>query len=186
MTVLSRVLYGSAQVKSFDIIPPEVKKRSNKNNIKSSSQPGLIRRLILGVRKLQPPGVGRTKSSHTMPLHTLNVNENKTMVLKSPEISELWPNTGNVHQFTAGPDGAAVLDVLVPPYDVEDERDCSFYEKSDHSTLPWRKEEGRMKGHLVQMEQPEWFECLAGQYKDFGDQDSDDGEPQHLEMHADY
>jgi len=175
MTVLSRVLYGSVQVKSFDIIPPDVKIRSsrtNTNSIKSSAPTGLIRRLFLGVRNFQPPGVSRMKSSNTMPLHILNVHENRTQMLRSPDISELYPNKGNVHEITAGPNGAAVLDVLVPPYDVEDDRDCSFYEKSMHPA--WRKEEGRMKGHLTQIEQPECFQCLAGQYKDLGDQDSDD------------
>ena len=37
------------------------------------------------------------------------------------------PVEGNLHQFTAGPEGAAFLDVLTPPYDHPTERPCTYY-----------------------------------------------------------
>jgi hypothetical protein len=189
MTVLSRVLYGSVTVKSFDIIPPETieerDRRSSRNN-KGSSAKGLIGQLVKGVRKFHPCDK-KKQGSYTLPLNNLNVFENDLKVLKSPQVTELYPRKGNVHEFTAGPDGAALLDVLVPPYDVEDERDCSFYEKNN--SFPWRKEDGRMSGFLSQMDQPDWFNCLAGQYKYIGQETNSHQETnnhQDLEMDTDY
>jgi PCO_ADO len=48
--------------------------------------------------------------------------------LHAPDCTVLYPFEGNLHQFVAGPHGAAVLDVLLPPYNVHDHRDCTFYE----------------------------------------------------------
>jgi len=182
MTVISRVLYGSVAVKSFDIIPPEVieeRDRRSSRNIKSSAK-GLIGQLVMGVRKFHPLD-NKKHSSHTLPLNNLNVDENDKKVIKSPQVTELYPRKGNVHEFTAGPDGAALLDVLVPPYDVDDDRDCSFYEKNN--SFPWRKEDDKMSGYLAQMEQPEWFNCLSGQYKYIGQETNSH---QDLEMDTDY
>lgn len=40
----------------------------------------------------------------------------------------LFPYQGNLHEFYAGPHGAAVLDILLPPYDANHDRDCTFYD----------------------------------------------------------
>ena len=78
---------------------------------------------------------------------------NELRVLTSPEITVLYPRKGNVHQFTAGEDGAAVLDVLVPPYD--DDRDCTFYGKDQESRLSeWCEEDSKMLRSLRPIEQP--------------------------------
>jgi len=53
--------------------------------------------------------------------------QNAADVLKAPDVASLYPYEGNLHQFVAGPYGAAVLDVLLPPYDDERKRDCTFY-----------------------------------------------------------
>ena len=45
--------------------------------------------------------------------------------LRAPSTATLAPREGNVHAFAAGARGAAVLDVIVPPYD--DERECTYY-----------------------------------------------------------
>jgi PCO_ADO len=47
--------------------------------------------------------------------------------LLAPGVTVLYPFQGNLHEFVAGPNGAAVLDVLLPPYSSEDHRDCTFY-----------------------------------------------------------
>jgi hypothetical protein len=52
---------------------------------------------------------------------------NATDVLEAPNVASLYPYEGNLHEFVAGPYGAAVLDVLLPPYDDERKRDCTFY-----------------------------------------------------------
>ncbi|KAL7570921.1 hypothetical protein ACA910_002554 [Epithemia clementina (nom. ined.)] len=57
--------------------------------------------------------------------------------LEAPQCTILYPWEGNLHQFMAGPHGAAVLDVLVPPYDAQHERDCNYYEIFE-STAPAR------------------------------------------------
>lgn len=47
--------------------------------------------------------------------------------LQAPDVTVLFPFQGNLHEFMSGADGAAVLDVLVPPYN-DDDRDCTYYE----------------------------------------------------------
>ncbi|KAL7467244.1 hypothetical protein ACHAXS_007489 [Conticribra weissflogii] len=47
--------------------------------------------------------------------------------ISAPHVTALYPYEGNCHAFVAGPHGAAVLDILLPPYDSEDNRDCTFY-----------------------------------------------------------
>ena len=49
--------------------------------------------------------------------------------LRAPSTATLAPREGNVHAFAAGERGAAVLDVIVPPYD--DERECTYYAEDD-------------------------------------------------------
>jgi hypothetical protein len=52
----------------------------------------------------------------------------ETDSLHAPDTTSLYPFEGNLHEFIAGPNGAAVLDILLPPYDVDHHRDCTFYE----------------------------------------------------------
>lgn len=52
--------------------------------------------------------------------------------LSAPDCTVLFPFEGNVHEFSAGPEGAAILDVLIPPYDVDRDRDCTYYEIKDY------------------------------------------------------
>jgi PCO_ADO len=83
----------------------------------------------------------------------------------------LYPYEGNVHEFVAGPHGAAVLDVLLPPYDGY-ERDCTFY------TI----EEDRSSGDpracwIVPTDQPEDFHCLSGKYGNLGREEEENDEP---------
>ena len=47
--------------------------------------------------------------------------------LQAPDVTALYPFEGQLHEFQAGPNGAAVLDVLLPPYDESHDRDCTFY-----------------------------------------------------------
>jgi len=82
-----------------------------------------------------------------------STHENELRVFTSPEVTVLYPRKGNVHQFTAGEDGAAVLDVLVPPYD--DDRDCTFYGKDQEShRSEWCEEDSKMLRSLRPIEQP--------------------------------
>jgi hypothetical protein len=49
-------------------------------------------------------------------------------LLCAPAVVALFPHEGNLHQFVSGDRGAAVLDVLIPPYDEDDDRDCTYFE----------------------------------------------------------
>src|SRR3546814_15671726 len=43
------------------------------------------------------------------------------------DITMLFPNHCNIHSFEAGDEGCAVLDILLPPYDASQGRQCSYY-----------------------------------------------------------
>ena len=58
---------------------------------------------------------------------TRRAKSNAIRTLRAPATTVLLPRQGNAHEFTAGPDGAAILDVLLPPYDFDHDRDCTFY-----------------------------------------------------------
>lgn len=100
--------------------------------------------------------------------------------ISAPNVTCLFPHEGNCHAFVAGPEGAAVLDILLPPYDNEDNRDCTFYEKDDEgndSSLT-----------LSPIHQPEDFHCVGGAYGRFGDceeycdDDPEDDDPEDDDM----
>ncbi len=124
--------------------------------------------------------------------------------LEAPNVASLYPYEGNLHEFVAGPHGAAVLDVLLPPYDDEHRRDCTFYHIRDIPTT-LSKKRGRKLGNtarfkgkpgtatvpstaaaarksssqrepclIVPTGQPENFHCKSGRYKDLVGADYND------------
>lgn len=112
MCVLSRVLYGSLTVQSFDVIPEQnnwFKKRFG--NKKSNT----VKSVKLPKKKLSAPAVASLYPAKN------NVHEFRCGV-----------DTGE--QGVVGSNGAVVLDVLLPPYNF-DERDCNFYEPQDSGHL---------------------------------------------------
>ncbi|KAL3798418.1 hypothetical protein HJC23_005071 [Cyclotella cryptica] len=103
-------------------------------------------------------------------------------ILSAPHVTCLYPNEGNCHAFVAGPHGAAVLDILFPPYDGEDGRDCTFYEATElggssvmtdgESPSQLRDSDGQndqraKEFRLTPINQPEDFYCLSGVYGRF-------------------
>lgn len=141
MCVLSRVLYGDLERISLDLV-------KEKQDASSWFQ--------LWSRKNQLPHGSRQAY--------LNGQEH----LEAPDVAVLYPYEGNLHEFIAGPNGAAVLDVLLPPYD-ENKRECTFYHISDERVI---------KGPcwIVPTGQPEDFHCLSGRFGDLGDHDDYDDE----------
>ena len=96
-------------------------------------------------------------------------------ILKAPSTTMLLPREGNVHQFTAGADGAAVLDVLLPPYDFDNERDCTFYKveaditsTNSASTYKNKDSHGDDNCWLIPIEQPKDFHCISGTFGSVG------------------
>ncbi|CAN1261773.1 Plant cysteine oxidase 2 [Linum perenne] len=86
------------------------------------------------------------------------------------DTSVLYPTTGgNIHQFTALTP-CAILDVLGPPYSVEDGRDCSYYRDFAYQVFSGKdgkgmsEEEGRKYGWLEEVEMPENSEMDGIEY----------------------
>lgn len=126
----------------------------------------------------------RRKNSfrHELPAGSKRAFKNHIDRLQAPDVTVLYPFEGNLHEFVAGPEGAAVLDVLVPPYDHVNNRDCTFYyiqdiDKSLSSSSAWAKSSlavGKSPCYIVPTGQPEDFHCISGQYGPFGSFDGSD------------
>ncbi|KAE8998390.1 hypothetical protein PR003_g12740 [Phytophthora rubi] len=116
MSVISRVLYGSLHIKSFDLVAD----------------------------------VGGNK-------HTARLQADE--VLTAPHTTELLPDCGNLHQLMGGEDvGCAFLDIITPPYDSNDGRDCTYYRVVS--------QENSSDGELVTLEtyNPMAFDVLTEPY----------------------
>ena len=98
------------------------------------------------------------------PKKTFLARKVPSRVLKAPDISILFPYEGNVHEFVAGPNGAAVLDILLPPYDVEHDRDCTFF-------VPEKLSSGDDLFNLRPISQPTDFHCFSGVFGEVGTAD---------------
>jgi len=126
------------------------------------------------------------KQQERYPEGTKLAFRNDTDVLEAPNVACLYPYEGNLHEFVAGPYGAAVLDVLLPPYDDERKRDCTFYtirefpsrmDSISSATNPTaivqsqQQQRERDPCLIVPTGQPENFHCISGKYKDLGETD---------------
>mmetsp|Transcript_34182 Transcript_34182/g.82288 ORF Transcript_34182/g.82288 Transcript_34182/m.82288 type:complete len:512 (-) Transcript_34182:19-1554(-) len=110
--------------------------------------------------------------------------------LEAPGVTVLYPYEGNLHEFVAGEHGAAVLDILLPPYDNEQNRDCTFYNITDlldNASSKLINHPGKGQCLIVPTHQPESFHCVSGTYRDLGeiddddDDDDDDGNDDHTQ-----
>jgi hypothetical protein len=159
MCVLSRVLYGDLKRISLDLLP------ENNNNNNNNNNNTLPQHYPAGTKRARPQRVD---------------------YLQAPDCVVLYPMQGNVHEFHAGSDGAAVLDVLLPPYNAQD-RDCTFYtidktnqDDVNHNNMDDVNMDNNDDNHnnddndpslfyyIVPTGQPEDFHCISGQYKDIG------------------
>ncbi|KAL7540371.1 hypothetical protein ACHAXR_010062 [Thalassiosira sp. AJA248-18] len=99
------------------------------------------------------------------------VDSDTLPMISAPNVTCLYPHEGNCHSFVAGANGAAVIDVLLPPY-VDGERDCTFYEANEDrhgaSANQQGQDEQASSYILAPMNQPEDFHCIAGSYGRFG------------------
>lgn len=163
MCVLSRVLYGDLQRLSLDLAREEDNSFSMDSNgfgdkTKRSSWLGGWWNKMESFRRKLPKGSKQAFKNHVD-------------YLQAPDVTVLYPYEGNLHQFVAGPDGAAVLDVLLPPYDNVHNRDCTFYEIHELGASAGHKPSGKEPCFIVPTGQPEDFHCISGQYRDLGDSD---------------
>jgi len=191
MSVLSRVLYGDLRVRSYDIIPDgkppangafeEVHMKSAKcKSFKSAKEKKAASRSWLS--NLIPTMSGVRSSSS---LSTIDSDEGKlippegtkmgrrksTNYIHAPCVTSLYPFQGNMHEFTAGENGAAVLDVLLPPYDFDHDRDCTFYHEEAIAANCNHTQDSQDIVWLIPVPQPSDFQCTSGQYLQFGEDD---------------
>lgn len=164
MCVLSRVLYGDLQRLSLDLDHGEEGFEDGTSTFldktRRSSWLGSLWNRMESFRRKLPKG---SKPAY----------KNSVDYLRAPDVTALYPYEGNLHEFVAGPDGAAVLDVLLPPYDNSQNRDCTFYEIQELTmTLP--KPSGKDPCFIIPTGQPENFHCISGQYRDIGESDESD------------
>jgi plant cysteine oxidase len=160
MCVLSRVLYGDLQRISLDLLRDEDISMSIESSLdkkRNGLLGGLCNKMDSFKRRL-PKG-----SRHALKKELIDH-------LRAPAVTVLYPYEGNLHEFIAGPDGAAVLDVLLPPYDNTQNRDCTFYDI--HELNPsGPNPAGKQRCIVVPTGQPESFHCISGRYRDIGETD---------------
>jgi len=129
---------------------------------------------------------------HYFPQGTKIAFKNTVDLLQAPDVAALYPYEGNLHEFVAGPHGAAVLDVLLPPYDDAQERDCTFYKIHEVAMKQQSSVITKMQTSLssniilesnhyspsvnikepcliIPTGQPENFHCISGRYRDLGE-----------------
>jgi hypothetical protein len=181
MCVLSRVLYGDLQRLSLDLARDEeaVSFLEDSENRKKQNQ-----QHNGGNPWFRGSWFSRMNSVRSkVPAGARPAFKNKVDHLQAPDVTVLYPFEGNLHEFVAGPDGAAVLDVLLPPYDNTRNRDCTFYNIHDVVTSSWSssmtskqlaQSGSKEPCFIVATGQPENFHCISGRYRDLGDGDHDD------------
>lgn len=161
MCVLSRVLYGSLERLSLDLARDE--DGGQDFGVKGGGY--FSRQMERSPKKdkyIMP-------SESDFPDGTRLAYKNHVDHLQAPDCAVLYPFEGNLHEFVAGPQGAAVLDVLFPPYDDHD-RDCTFYNILENSNaLP--DSSGRQPCWIEPTGQPEDFHCISGRYRALGSTD---------------
>ncbi|CAI8006065.1 2-aminoethanethiol dioxygenase [Geodia barretti] len=70
----------------------------------------------------------------------------------------LYPEQGNIHQIQAGEEAVAFIDILAPPYNPKEGRDCNYYEKME------TKEDDKQNISLMPGPNPSWFSCVPLSY----------------------
>jgi len=190
MCVLSRLLYGDLQCLSLDLPTPDEEEGGSSSSSSSTEvdQPPLSSPRISSMQQ----------TNHGLPEGARRAYKNHVSHLYAPDVSVLYPLEGNLHEFLAGPHGAAVLDILLPPYDTEHQRDCTFYniqheEDSSafrynprfgdqrrgsahmrHSALQGNEQDtnnsnnARTPCWIIPTGQPEDFHCISGKYGKIG------------------
>jgi hypothetical protein len=117
MCVLSRVLYGDLQRMSLDLLP--LAEEASDTAALHYNNPHHHSPLYHNNSNSHP------HSPLSFPPGTRKARQKHVDYLQAPDVTVLYPLQGNLHEFRAGPHGAAVLDVLLPPYNSS--RDCTFY-----------------------------------------------------------
>ena len=87
--------------------------------------------------------------------------ESEGTLTADQDCCQLTPSRGNLHEITAVSEMAAFVDILAPPYDHSENRDCHYYSEipmqgaSASSDIKW----------IIQVPQPLDFWCDSLEYK---------------------
>ncbi|KAL9185463.1 hypothetical protein ACHAXT_003240 [Thalassiosira profunda] len=189
MVVLSRVLYGELQVQSYDVMRENAdevdqsesvsadRKKQAPNSPSALTSPFrkirdlVFRSLSVGDDEEDDDIRGKATLHATPNPKPMGVQDDAgPATISAPSVTCLYPYEGNCHSFVAGPQGAAVLDILLPPYDAEEDRDCTFYEAHEDGRPSKARKLNEEDGAytLTPIHQPEDFHCLSGSYGRFG------------------
>lgn len=173
MCVLSRVLYGSLHRRSLDLAREDEENNDGSNSPTSATShknSSWISSHFMWRNK------HATETTPSYPWGSKRAFENRVDILTAPDTTILYPHEGNLHEFAAGPQGAAVLDILLPPYDESHHRDCTFYEirydafsQQEQSSSKDAHKEGR-PCWIIPTCQPEDFHCTSGAYRELGEE----------------
>ncbi|KAK3137067.1 hypothetical protein QOZ80_5BG0447270 [Eleusine coracana subsp. coracana] len=146
MTVFSKLLLGSMHIKSYDWVDPDPDPSVSSCSSSSPSDQLRLAKLVVD-------------DVFTAPCDT----------------SVLYPTTGgNMHRFTAiAP--CAVLDILGPPYSIEEDRDCTYYTDIPYThsstanghhdlTSAEQEEQGPRLAWLKEIDMPRELKMCSVQY----------------------
>lgn len=136
MTVLSKLLFGTMHIKSYDWV-------DGHQNLQESTN----------TSHFQTPGAGLAKI------------KTDTIFSAPCNTSILYPNAGgNMHCFTAKTP-CAVLDVLGPPYSDPEGRHCTYYNDSPYADTNLAPEENEGYAWLEERVKPDDFFVLGAKYR---------------------
>ena len=77
----------------------------------------------------------------------------------SSEPCTLYPESGNIHEIKANDEAVAFLDILAPPYNPNEDRDCTYYTRKTTEPSPDKSE------LLSPGRNPSWFSCVPMTYR---------------------
>ncbi|MBN3304402.1 AEDO dioxygenase, partial [Amia calva] len=114
----------------------------------------------------QPPDAATEAQLNPPPLPYQNQALRRSILRSIGEYSEgsgpcvLTPHKDNLHQIDAVDGPTAFLDILAPPYDPDDGRDCHYYKVLQPVSLPPEPQEI----WLLEIPQPAEFWCGGEAY----------------------
>lgn len=116
MTVLSKVLYGTVGMRSFDWLEPPTRAQLEEWSLEQEE-----------MEEHDTQAQGPVGGAEGWPAPRPALRRGETVLTPEAPTFVLRPRFCNIHAFEAAGE-CAVLDVLLPPYDDEAGRDCHYFE----------------------------------------------------------
>ena len=116
MTVLSKVLYGTVGMRSFDWLEPPTRAQLEEWSLEQEE-----------MEKHDTQAQGPMGGAEGRPAPRSALRRGETVLTPEAPTFLLRPRFCNIHAFEAAGE-CAVLDVLLPPYDDATGRDCHYFE----------------------------------------------------------